>query len=111
MKHLKILISLIATQTFTVQAGSVTTKLPRVGAATETYAIVFTESTPNNIPNCATSYPKELSFDKTTEHGKAMLSIALSAYMANKNIYIQVNDNTCGLWGSRALVTRIDVVN
>lgn len=82
--------------------------LTQVGAATNTYAVAIADKAATALPSCATS-GVHMSFDKTTDHGKAMLSIALAALMANKPVRIVYDDAVCGLYGTRLLITRIDI--
>lgn|GEM_PF-6160251 len=92
-------------------AGSLTTTISRISATTFTYGLIFSDTVPSNVPSCVGSYQNQLSWDKTTEHGKLMMTLLLSAYMAGKSVYVQYSDTECGLWGVHPLITRVDVLN
>jgi len=93
-------------------AGSIESKVQRVNAATEQYANTLLDGVTLNISGhpCATN-TTHVAWDKTTEHGKQMLSLALAGMLANKRLYIAYSDTQCGLHGNQVLVNRIDVLN
>ncbi len=95
-----------------VSAGSITSKISRVNAATAQYANAMLDGASIDITghSCAAN-GTHISWDKTTEHGKQMLTLALAGMLAGKRLYISYSDTQCGLWGSQVLVTRIDVLN
>lgn len=90
-------------------AGHFHTKIIQVGAATDQYAVIKTAVSGPDKPDCALD-SIIYSFDKTTEHGKALFSVALTAIASQKRVVVYYNQN-CGLWGHRALVTRMDILH
>lgn len=94
---------------FTAMGGTITSKLQQLSLATEQYANVslVTAFDSSNHPCSNTS--NFLSFDKTTEHGKQMYSLLLAAYLANREIYFEYSNTTCGLWGTQPVITRVDL--
>ena len=92
-----------------VYAGDAVTTISRLGAATEQYAMMIVDVGLPTKPTCAEEN-NILSFDKSTPHGQDMFALALSALTANKQLMISYSETSCGLWGSRTLVNRIDIL-
>lgn len=86
------------------------TTLKQVGAATEQYGMVVFEDPTDDKPECAEQFTI-FSFDKSTQHGQDMFSIALTALVAQKRVAVTYSDSDCGLWGIRGLITRIDILS
>jgi hypothetical protein len=60
-------------------------------------AILKISPKPTNSPSCATNPNFSYAFDISTEVGKATLSMVLTAYAANKKIYLD-GDGSCSLY-------------
>lgn len=69
-----------------VNPGKVTKVL--TGPAYGSKVLISVEPKPTGLPECATNAWYDYAFDTTTEEGKAVLSLVLTAYTANKNIWI-----------------------
>ncbi len=108
MKNFMVGIVLLLVSTNSM-AGSVTSKVTRVGAATDQYGVLFIETPAPTKPSCANEHTI-LSFDKSTSHGKDMYSMALTALAAQKKLVISYSDTVCGLRGNRAIVLRMDIM-
>ena len=89
-------------------ADVISTKINQLGAANNTYAMVRLDTPASTKPPCAAEY-QMMSFDKSTDHGKTMFSVALAALTAGKRLRIEYSSTSCGLNGNRALITRLDI--
>ncbi|TQV65567.1 hypothetical protein FKG94_28580 [Exilibacterium tricleocarpae] len=90
------------------QAGKVTSKITHLAAATVQYGTLTLETPASTKPTCADEYTI-MSFDKTTSHGRDMYSMALAALTAQLRLSVTYSDTECGLYGTRAVVTRLDI--
>lgn len=59
-----------------------------VGASYGNTVFITTKDKPAARPECHTNRWYDFSFDGTTETGKMMLSVALAAYSAQKNVWV-----------------------
>ena len=76
-----------------------------------TYAIIQLDGNLTSVPSCASSYSNQVSFPiQDSYFGETTYSTALSAVVSQKQVYIDYSNSTCGLWGSRPLANRIDVM-
>ena len=92
-----------------LNAGSVTSTINRVGAATDQHAMLIVDTAATTKPDCAEEYTI-FSFDKSTAHGRDMYSMALTAFATQKPLAITYSDTQCGLWDLRTLITRMDLI-
>lgn len=84
------------------QASSINpTKIVKILAGPDYGNLVFLaiDPEPADIPTCQTNDKWSYVFDGSTEAGKVYLSIALSAYAANKNVWFR-GDNSCDLYSN-----------
>lgn len=83
-----------------------------MGAVDATWGIVVLNEAPTSLPACATS-ANSLSFDKSTQHGRDMLAVALTALATGKSLRVFYSDTICGWNGPKVLplATRFDVTN
>jgi len=77
----------------------------RIGVVNDTYALLIPDVTITEPkPGCATL--NMLSWDKTTEHGKMMFSLALAAHVSGKVMLVGYDSNVCEL-DNRLKLTKI----
>ncbi len=78
-------------------AGTVETisTMTSIGVATEEYTLLNLSDSIDGLPECAAAQPTLVSFNHTTEQGKAFLAVALSALHTNKTVKVVVSDNVC----------------
>ena len=82
-----------------------------VKSAGISYAIIQLDGNLTSAPSCANGYSHQATFpipDGDT-FGELTYSTALSAVVAQKEVYMDYSGSTCGLWGTRPLVNRIDI--
>ena len=91
-------------------AGSVVSKITRVGAVNDQYGMLIVETAAATKPDCAEEFTI-MSFDKSTANGRDMYSMALTALAAQKRMIIEYSDTVCGLWANRALIIRMDIIS
>ena len=108
MKYIMLVIMVFAP--FTLDAAGtvdVTTTIESVSVVTDEYAIINMSDPVSGLPSCAESQPKLVSFNITTPQGTAFLSLALSAIHTKSTLKFTINDTSCGVWGTRALLARL----
>tara|TARA_R110001599_G_scaffold249359_1_gene449219 strand:- start:9732 stop:10055 length:324 start_codon:yes stop_codon:yes gene_type:complete len=65
----------------------------RVGVVDEIYGLIIPDNDIINKPDCANS--NILVWDKTTEHGKILMSIALAGHAASKKMLVGFDSGSC----------------
>lgn len=90
-------------------SGDVISKITRLGAVDSQWGMFIVATPASSKPDCASDYTT-FSFDKSTAHGQDMYSILLAGITAKKNLWIVYSDTECGLWGTRTLVVRVDIL-
>lgn len=99
-------------------SGTITTTISQVGAATNEFGMLVLETSilQEKLPECAKgiqSSDRVLSWRKSgvnEAHGKDLLSLATTGLISNKRLSISFSNAECGLWGTRPLIQRIDLV-
>ena len=75
------------------------------------YALLHVNGALSSVPDCALGHENQISIDIGDEVGKLHYSTALAAVMASQKVWISYSDSTCGVWGTRPLISRFDVRN
>lgn len=104
----KVLLLILATPML-VNAGQVVSKISQVGVVNEQYGMIRVDTPASSKPECAEEFTI-LTFDKSTPHGQDLYSIALAGFSTQAKLAITYSDSICGLWGSRMLLSRIDLL-
>lgn len=96
------------------QATAPDNKLKRIAAGENGIVIIWAENNmwfPTPSSTCSTVV-EAVAFDGTTPGGKAMLTIATSAYLAGKTVRVRVSDTEClSVGGLAAKVVQINALN
>lgn len=88
-------------------AEDINISFTRAGVANATYGLIIpTDPIYTPKPPCATT--DILSWDKTTDHGKMMMDIALTALSQGKTIIVGYNNTVCSE-GNRLKMQKIQV--
>jgi hypothetical protein len=113
MKVYLFLSALILSSSVNVFAASHYSVVTSVGAYNSQWG-VFNIETPipseNGLPGGCTVRRSTISFDKSTPHGRDMLSIILTAFSTGKKLHIQHFTSTCGADDIYPLANRVDVL-
>ncbi len=73
------------------------------------YGLIQLASNLSLVPQCASENSNQLSFLIEGDFGKLIYATALAAVTAQKQVWLTYSDTNCGLWGSRAISSRIDI--
>lgn len=110
----KILLTiLLMAASFGIHAASHYSVVNSVGAYNKQWGVFNIDSPiPSEIslPAGCTTRRATISFDKSTAHGRDMLSIILTAFSTGKKVHIQFYTSTCGVDGIYPVVNRVDVL-
>lgn len=93
-------------------SASQTVKIKQIGVLQDNgniYALGQLDGALNNTPSCASGFDHQVSFKIEDDFGKLMYSTILSAVAAGRDVYVDYSASTCGLWGSRPVITRVDL--
>lgn len=112
MKNLIVVMMVLLGVSVNVSAAQGTFKIINVGVINDPGAphirVAFDRALPE-APECAANYPTNASFRADSEIGKLWFTLALAAHAQEKPVYIIYSSTTCGLWGNRGLITRMDI--
>lgn len=82
----------------------------KISIATDSYAILHIDSVFEDLPACAENTSSLVSFDYTSSQGSAFLTLALSAFHADSSVELVASTSTCGVWDTRALLLRLNII-
>ncbi|RYV04075.1 hypothetical protein SOPP22_01345 [Shewanella sp. OPT22] len=101
MRKIILLFFVIFIQTGAMASDTPNTKITRilVGPSYGTKVFLTISTKPTATPDCQINTGYNYVFDGSTETGKMMLSIALTAYTANKEVWLG-GANKCSLFGN-----------
>ena len=106
MNKLFLLLGLCVFQSSLAGEKQIEAKIERLGVVTAQYGNAVLDVSLDVATHPCAMHAAIVSFDKTTEHGRQMYAMLLSAKMSNKTVLIMYDDTLCGLWGNQALMTR-----